>query len=265
VTGAKWSGQHRRLSEKLRARAIGQLCHFCGLPMLPGQPLDLDHAPDGRSYRGVAHRHCNRADGGRKSLAIQRGRGRLRRRRFVMPSEAAYGIEISTDRTHTSVVEAGRGADGRIVVKLAGYLSGTDHAGVIRDMVTGRPKREVLAVLLDPRSPAATLVEPLEALRVDITLADTHTMAASHGDFSDLLKAGKLTIEPHPALTAAARHAMTRPLSGAEALERRKPAVDTSPIVASELAVWAVLHVERRATRIHVYDPDWKGSKEAAG
>jgi hypothetical protein len=35
VTGQKWSGQHRRLSEKLRARAIGQLCHFCGLPMLP--------------------------------------------------------------------------------------------------------------------------------------------------------------------------------------------------------------------------------------
>jgi hypothetical protein len=100
------------------------------------------------------------------------------------------------------------------------------------------------------------LVEPLEALRVDITLADTHTMAASHGDFSDLLKAGKLAIEPHPALTAAARHAMTRPLSGAEALERRKPAVDTSPIVAAELATWAVLHVVRRATRIHVYDPN---------
>jgi hypothetical protein len=64
VTGQKWSGEHRRLSEKLRARAIGQLCHFCGLPMLPGQPLDLDHAPDGRGYRGVAHRYCNRADGG---------------------------------------------------------------------------------------------------------------------------------------------------------------------------------------------------------
>jgi hypothetical protein len=148
---------------------------------------------------------------------------------------------------------------------LAAYLEGTDHAGTIRDMVLSRPRHEVLAVMIDPRSPAATLVEPLEALRVDIVLADTHTMAASHGDFSDLLKAGRLAIEPHPALTAAARHAMTRPLSGAEALERRKPAVDTSPIVASELAVWAVLHVERRATRIHVYDPDWKGSKEAAG
>jgi hypothetical protein len=264
VTGPKWSGPHRRLSEQMRARAIGQICHFCGQPMLPGQPLDLDHAPDGRGYRGVTHRHCNRADGGRKSLAIQRAHGRLRKRRFVMPSEAAYGIEISTDRTHTSVVEAGRGADGRIFVKLAGYFSGTDHAGVIRDMLTDRPKRAVLAVLLDPRSPAATLVEPLEALRVDITLADTHTMAASHGDFSDLLKAGKLAIEPHPALTAAARHAMTRLLSGAEALERRKPAVDTSPIVASELAVWACLHAQRRVPQIHVFDPARNASKEAA-
>jgi hypothetical protein len=38
--------------------------------MLPGQPLDLDYAPDGRSYRGVTHRYCSRADGARKSLAI---------------------------------------------------------------------------------------------------------------------------------------------------------------------------------------------------
>jgi hypothetical protein len=256
VTGAKWSGPHRRLSEQLRARAIGKVCHFCQMPMLPGQPLDLDHAPDGHTYRGVTHRQCNRADGGRKSLAIQRARGRPRKRRFVMPGEVAYGIEISTDRAHTSIARAGRGRDGRVVVELAAYLEGTDHASVIRDMVTGRPKREVLAVLLDPRSPAATLVEPLKVLRVEIALADTHIMAASHGDFSDLLKAGKLAIEPHPALTAAARHAMTRPLSGAEALERRKPAGDTSPIIAAELATWTVLHVDRRVPQIHVHDPN---------
>jgi hypothetical protein len=254
----KWSGSHRRLSEKLRARAIGQVCHFCGRAIRSGEPTDLDHAPDGRTYRGVTHRYCNRADGGRKSLAIQRARGRLRKRRFVlMPNEVALGVEIAIDRTHTSVVAAGRGVDGRIVVRLVAYLPGTDHAGVIRDMVTSRPRREVLAVLLDPRSPAATLVEPLKVLLVELTLADTHTMAAAHGDFADQLKAGRLAIEPHPALTAAAQHAMTRPLSGAEALERRKPAVDTSPIVAAELAVWAVLHIVRHVPHIYV----WKGGQ----
>jgi hypothetical protein len=168
-------------------------------------------------------------------------------------NEVALGVEIAIDRGHTSIVRAGRGRDGRIVVELAAYVPGTDHAGTVRDMVASQGKREVLAVMLDPRSPAATLVEPLKELRVELTLADWHVLASAHGDFADQLKAGKLAIEPHPTLTAAAQHAMTRPLSGAEALERRKPAVDTSPIVAAELATWAVLHIVRRVPQIHVY------------
>jgi hypothetical protein len=263
VTGAKWSGPHRRLAEKLKPDAIGKPCHLCGRPMLPGQPLDLDHAPDGLSYRGVAHRHCNRSAGGRKGKLIQLARQGQRRRRLIVNEGVAFGIEIASDRSHTSIACAGHGRDGRVVVELAAYLEGTDHAGTVRDMVANRGKGKVLAVMIDPRSPAATLVDPLKALRVDLTLADVHTMASAHGDFADQLKAGRLAIEPHPVLTAAAQHAMTRPLSGAEALERRKPTVDTSPIVAAELAVWAVLHVERNVSRIHVYDPDWK-AKEAA-
>jgi hypothetical protein len=178
-----------------------------------------------------------------------------------MGNEVAYGIEIAVDRTHTSIACAGRGRDGRIVVELSAYLEGTNHAATIRDMVVSRGKSKVLAVMLDPRSPTSTLVEPLKELRVDITSADWHVMAAAHGDFADLLKAGKLTIEPHPVLTAAAQRAMTRPLSGAEALERRKPAVDTSPIVAAELAVWAALHVVRSVPRIHVYQATEDGRR----
>jgi hypothetical protein len=163
--------------------------------MFPGQPLDLDHAPDGRRYRGVTHRHCNRSDA-RKALVLWRARRWQRRRRFIMGNEVALGVEIAIDRGHTSIARAGRGRDGRIVVELAAYLEGTNHAGTVRDMVASQGKSRVLAVMIDPRSPAATMVEPLNALRVEITLADTHTMAASHGDFSDLLKAGKLAIEP---------------------------------------------------------------------
>jgi hypothetical protein len=169
-----------------------------------------------------------------------------------MPNEVALGVEIAIDRSHTSLVSCGRGRDGRLVVELT-YLDGTDHASTIRDVVGRRPRREVLAVILDPRSPSATLLEPLRALRVDVTEASPHVVAAAHGDFVDELKAGKLAIEPHPALTAAAQHAMTRPLAGSEALERRKPSVDTSPIVAAELATWAMLHVTpKRPPRIHV-------------
>ena len=123
-----------------------------------------------------------------------------------MGNEVAYGIEIAVDRAHTSIACAGRGRDGRIVVELAAYLEGTNHAGLLRDMVLGRGKGKVLAVMIDPRSPAATLVEPLEALRVEFTLADVHTMAAAHGDFSDQLRAGTLAVEP----TGADRRGTTR-------------------------------------------------------
>ena len=174
-----------------------------------------------------------------------------------MGNEVALGVEIAIDRGHTSIVSAGRGRDGRIVVELAAYVPGTDHSSTIRNMVASQGKHKVLAVMLDPRSPAATLLEPLRLLRVDVTEASTHVVSAAHGCFLDELRAGRLAIEKHPQLDTAAKYAMSRQLAGGEALERRKPAVDTSPVLAAELAVWAVLHVSRIAPRIFV----WKGGE----
>jgi hypothetical protein len=119
----------------------------------------------------------------------------------------------------------------------------------------------VLAVMLDPRSPAATLLEPLRLLRVDVTEASTHVVSAAHGCFLDELRAGRLAIEKHPQLDTAAKYAMSRQLAGGEALERRKPAVDTSPVLAAELAVWAVLHVVRSVPRIHVFEATEDGGR----
>lgn len=61
--------RHQQLRKQLLPSAYGKTCHFCGKPMLPGQPLDLDHTDDGSSYRGMAHASCNRADGARKTNA----------------------------------------------------------------------------------------------------------------------------------------------------------------------------------------------------
>ena len=58
--------RHRNIRAELLPHAWGKLCHFCGKPMMPGQALDLDHTDDRRSYRGMTHRSCNRADGARK-------------------------------------------------------------------------------------------------------------------------------------------------------------------------------------------------------
>ena len=119
------------------------------------------------------------------------------------------------------------------------YLDGPDHAATVAE-IAGRAV-ELLGVVVDPRSPAATLVEPLQALGVNLTTPTTHEVAVAHGRFVDELRAGRLKIAEHPNLDAAAQHALARPLAGGEALDRRKPAVDQSPLVAAELAVWKVL------------------------
>jgi hypothetical protein len=38
---------------------VGKLCVRCGLPMLEGQPVQLDHADNGQGYVGYSHRSCN--------------------------------------------------------------------------------------------------------------------------------------------------------------------------------------------------------------
>ena len=119
------------------------------------------------------------------------------------------------------------------------YLDGTDNAAQIAE-IAGKVV-DLLGVVVDPRSPAATLIGPLEALGVELITPTTHEVAVAHGSFIDELRAGRLKIGDHPQLDAAAQHALTRPLAGGEALDRRKPVVDAAPLVAAELAVWRVL------------------------
>lgn len=44
----------------------------------PGAPWDVAHSDDGLTYKGPAHRRCNRADGARRGNA-QRGTAKRRR------------------------------------------------------------------------------------------------------------------------------------------------------------------------------------------
>lgn len=67
TTQRGYGSQHQALRRALLPRAYGTPCSRCGLPMLPGQELDLDHDDNDRSlYRGFSHSECNRQAGGRK-------------------------------------------------------------------------------------------------------------------------------------------------------------------------------------------------------
>ena len=76
----KYGGAHQKLRRAMLPTAVGAACVRCGLVIVPGQPVDLDHLDDGSGrYRGWAHRHCNRSAGATLGN-VMRGAKRRRRR-----------------------------------------------------------------------------------------------------------------------------------------------------------------------------------------
>jgi hypothetical protein len=230
-----YAGPHQAIRRVLLPDAYGKPCPRCGLPMLPGQDLDLGHTDDRAAYSGMEHARCNRQAGARLGNARRRERSR------PMLATVALALEISEDRQHTSLVTAGRLRDGLVLVDLAAYLDDTDPVAAVQRL---RKEQELAAVVIDPHSHAATAIRPLEAANITVTRPNSGDIAEAHGLFLDELAAGRIRHLGQPELSSAMRHLEQRRLGGATAPERRGALVDVSPAVAAELACWALLTIK---------------------
>lgn len=67
--------QHQKLRAQWepRVQAGTVNCARCTHPILPGQPWQLGHADDRRSYNGPEHARCNLQAGGRNGAAVTNG------------------------------------------------------------------------------------------------------------------------------------------------------------------------------------------------
>jgi hypothetical protein len=148
----------------------------------------------------------------------------------------ALGIEVSPSRERTWMARAAH-ADARVVVELLDSFPGT--ANVVEAVEIAWSEWQVDSVGVDPSSPSATLVDPLIHCGMPVKLASANGMAVAHGKFRDLLGADRLRVRGNQALDEAVRVAQERRLSGAFAVERYS-GPDMAPLVASELAVWAL-------------------------
>ena len=153
-----------------------------------------------------------------------------------MSGEVAFACEISEDRKHAAIVAAGREVDGeRVLVDLVWY----EHPrGAVARLQGLWEKHDPVAIVVDPRSQAGTLLHPLAEAGLLVTQPATADVVAAHGAFLDLVNDGKLAHLGQPPLTKAVQAGQQRALAGAQAWERRIP-VDQAPLVAATLAVWA--------------------------
>jgi hypothetical protein len=161
-------------------------------------------------------------------------------RRDLAVEWTGMGVEVSADRKQTWVALAGVRRSGHVIVKLLDPLPGAPVAPTLAMLWNDLPSP---TVGIDPRSPSATLVEPLQAEGVPLRLADARGIAVAHGLLLDLLAVGRLRVRGHRALDEAARQAATRRLAGADAVERYGGA-DLAPLLAAELAVWSLGDLE---------------------
>lgn len=167
-----------------------------------------------------------------------------------MNGEVAFACEISENcvchpgrgRQHAAVVAAGRADSGKVLVDLAPFYG--HPRGVTERLADLAIRHAPVAVVVDPRSQAGTLLGPLSEAGVLVRLPSAQDVVAAHGQFLDLVNDLLLEHLDQPPLTAAVRAAQQRPLAGAQAWERRVP-VDQSPLVAATLAVWGFLDWER--------------------
>jgi hypothetical protein len=159
--------------------------------------------------------------------------------------QVAFACEISERRDKAAVVASGREKDGtRLVVDLVWY----DHPrGAVDRLAALVAAHDPVAVVVDPRSQAATLLRPLADAGVFVTEPATGDVVVAHGEFLDLVNDGQLVHLDQPPLTAAVRAGQQRALAGAQAWERRLP-VDQSPLVAATLACWGFRRWEELAT-----------------
>jgi len=153
-------------------------------------------------------------------------------------SRISLGVEIYADRSRTAIVAAHIPEPGVAHIELLPLVEGTNAVPAIARLAK---MFEVAAVGIDPKSNAATLVEPLRhTVGVRLQCPDAAGVAVAHGTFTDLMNTGKLRHHNQPALNAAIRFAVQRSLAGAWAVQRYGNRTDPAPAVAAELAVWAL-------------------------
>lgn len=146
-------------------------------------------------------------------------------------------VDADPQRQRTSVAVCGGRADGPPLVEMLENLPGVDWAvEYVRQLVE---RNDIGAVMIDKRSAAASLIQPLTDARVPVVGVDAQGMARACGAFYDAaVETGELRHIGQVELDTALRHASTRPLGDAWAWDRKKPTADITPLTTVTLAYY---------------------------
>jgi hypothetical protein len=150
----------------------------------------------------------------------------------------AFALDITPDRQRGSISLAGRRADGRFHIETVQNERGTGW--IVPRLVELAAKWRPCAVVLDPGSPAGSLLAELQEAGIEPLLTSTRDVGQACGAFHDAVRDDKLRHLDDPRLNLALNSARKRPLgdSGAWAWHRKDSTTDITPLVAATLALF---------------------------
>ncbi|WP_030387061.1 terminase large subunit domain-containing protein [Streptomyces sp. NRRL S-241] len=169
--------------------------------------------------------------------------------------ELALAIDVSQDRSRSTIALAALRTDGRVHLEVVDRRPGTDWvvAAAVRLRTLHRP---VAVAIASGGSPSASLIDDLIAagikapetaeektapLRGHLVVMRTGDMVEACGQAADAITQGTVRHIDQTPLTGAVNGAMTRRVGDAWVLDRTKSLSDVSPFIAAIEARWALL------------------------
>jgi hypothetical protein len=153
-----------------------------------------------------------------------------------MTDPVTLAVDVSPDRSWSTVSAAGARADGGFGVEVLRSEAGT--AWVVPFVVAALAKNKGAVVALDGGSAAASLLPDFAVARVEPTVLGMRDVVRGTGFFYDSAVAGTLRHRGQVALDTAVAGAKKRLLGDAWAWGRTA-GVDITPLVSATLALWA--------------------------
>lgn len=154
-----------------------------------------------------------------------------------------FGIDASPDRRWATICVAANRRGGGQHIEVVDRRSGVPW--LVNRIVELKKAWPDSAVVIDPISPAGSIIVELEALEIEVTKATTQAVVASCGAFLDATKPESRTLHYRPtehqaAMSAAVFAARKRDVGSAWAWDRKNSESDITPLVAATLAFGAL-------------------------
>jgi hypothetical protein len=152
-----------------------------------------------------------------------------------IPGTPMFGISVSVDRTTATIGACGAREDEILHLESVQNRRGTDW--IVPEMA-GIAARNGGSVVIDPASPAGSLIDDLQAAGVKVWTVQARDYAQACGWLFDAVQNKEVRHLGQPELDSAAAGTRLRTLAGGFAWDLRKPLADITPLVAVTLACW---------------------------